>query len=605
MKDQIRKITERIKHFLQSRSLQFTLSISFTVAAVLGMSLVGVSLAMMYVNSTEDLTAKNNRRIVDQVNINLDSYLRSMMHVSDSIYYGVIKNADLKKNNISDQISLLYETNHDQIISVGVFTEKGNVIAAEPLNELKDTADVRTQDWFRSAETRIENLHFSTPHVENLFKDPDNKYHWVVSLSRYVEMTSAGTITHGVLLVDMNFSGIEQICSNVDLGKSSYIYIIDGNGEIIYHPRQELIYSNLIHENNRKAATYQDGTRSEVFENEERLVTVKTVGYTGWKIVAVTPTKEITANYYQYTMFTLLCAAFASFLLIFANMFLSSRIATPIKQLEHSVKNIENGDLDETKITVSGSYEVRHLGKTIRSMVREMKNLMDDIVREQESKRKSELDALQSQINPHFLYNTLDAIVWMIENENYKDAETMVTSLARLFRISLSKGRNIVTVADELKHVQNYLTIEKMRFKNKFNFVIEADPETLTCSTIKLIVQPLVENSIHHGLESMDEDGEIRVKAYIRGRDLFIDVTDNGLGMPKEQADSLLKEGTCHCSRQRLGDRPEERAGENSALFRPGIWPCHSQRAGRGDNGADSPAGKADGQRNRLRRGGV
>lgn len=544
MKDQIRKITERIKHFLQSRSLQFTLSISFTVAAVLGMSLVGVSLAMMYVNSTEDLTAKNNRRIVDQVNINLDSYLRSMMHVSDSIYYGVIKNADLKKNNISDQISLLYETNHDQIISVGVFTEKGNVIAAEPLNELKDTADVRTQDWFRSAETRIENLHFSTPHVENLFKDPDNKYHWVVSLSRYVEMTSAGTITHGVLLVDMNFSGIEQICSNVDLGKSSYIYIIDGNGEIIYHPRQELIYSNLIHENNRKAATYQDGTRSEVFENEERLVTVKTVGYTGWKIVAVTPTKEITANYYQYTMFTLLCAAFASFLLIFANMFLSSRIATPIKQLEHSVKNIENGDLDETKITVSGSYEVRHLGKTIRSMVREMKNLMDDIVREQESKRKSELDALQSQINPHFLYNTLDAIVWMIENENYKDAETMVTSLARLFRISLSKGRNIVTVADELKHVQNYLTIEKMRFKNKFNFVIEADPETLTCSTIKLIVQPLVENSIHHGLESMDEDGEIRVKAYIRGRDLFIDVTDNGLGMPKEQADSLLKEGT-------------------------------------------------------------
>jgi two-component system sensor histidine kinase YesM len=380
--------------------------------------------------------------------------------------------------------------------------------------------------------------------VENLFKDPDNKYHWVVSLSRYVEMTSAGTITHGVLLVDMNFSGIEQICSNVDLGKSSYIYIIDGNGEIIYHPRQELIYSNLIHENNRKAATYQDGTRSEVFENEERLVTVKTVGYTGWKIVAVTPTKEITANYYQYTMFTLLCAAFASFLLIFVNMFLSSRIATPIKQLEHSVKNIENGDLDETKITVSGSYEVRHLGKTIRSMVREMKNLMDDIVREQESKRKSELDALQSQINPHFLYNTLDAIVWMIENENYKDAETMVTSLARLFRISLSKGRNIVTVADELKHVQNYLTIEKMRFKNKFNFVIEADPETLTCSTIKLIVQPLVENSIHHGLESMDEDGEIRVKAYIRGRDLFIDVTDNGLGMPKEQADSLLKEGT-------------------------------------------------------------
>lgn len=544
MENQFRKTTERVRRFLRKRSLQFTLSISFTVVAVVGMALVGVSLAMRYVSSTEELTTRNNQRIVDQVNINLDSYLRGMMRVSDSIYYSVIKNADLKKDSISGPMSLLYETNHDQIISVGVFSETGKVIAAEPLSDLKETADVTHQAWFRNAEARIENLHFSTPHVENLFQDPDNKYHWVVSLSRYVELTSAGTITHGVLLVDMNFSGIEQICSNVDLGKSSYIYITDGSGEIIYHPRQELIYSNLIHENNRKAAGYQDGTRSEIFENEERLVTVKTVGYTGWKIVAVTPTKDITENYYQYTLFALLCAAFASFLLIFVNMFLSSRIATPIKQLERSVKNIEDGDLDETKITVSGSYEVRHLGKTIRSMVREMKHLMSDIVREQESKRKSELDALQSQINPHFLYNTLDAIVWMIENENYRDAETMVTSLARLFRISLSKGRNIVTVSDELKHVQNYLIIEKMRFKNKFEFTIEAEPETRACSTIKLIVQPLVENSIHHGLESMDEDGEIRVRAYRRGEDLYIDVTDNGLGMPKEQAESLLKEGT-------------------------------------------------------------
>lgn len=541
---QIRKITDRLKKFLQRRSLQFTISISFTIAAVLGMALVGMSLAMRYASNTEGLTTKNNQRIVDQVNINLDSYLRSMMHVSDSIYYSVIKNADIKKDNISDQMSLLYETNHDQIISVSVFSDQGKVIAAEPLNELKETADVTKQPWFQNASARIENLHFSTPHVENLFKDPDNKYHWVVSLSRSVELTSTGTISHGVLLVDMNFNGIEEICSNVDLGKSSYIYIIDSNGEIIYHPRQELIYSNLIHENNRKAASYKDGTQLEMFDNEERLVTVKTVGYTGWKIVAVTPTKDITESYYQYNLFVLLCAAFASFLLIFVNTFISSRIATPIKQLENSVKNIENGDFDETKITVSGSYEVQHLGKTIRSMVREMKNLMNDIVREQESKRKSELDALQSQINPHFLYNTLDTIVWMIENKNDKDAVTMVTALARLFRISLSKGKNIIPVADELQHVQNYLTIEKMRFKNKFEFTIEAEPETLTCSTIKLIVQPLVENSIHHGLESMDEDGEIRVHAYIQGKELYIDVTDNGLGMPKEQADSLLEEGT-------------------------------------------------------------
>jgi two-component system, sensor histidine kinase YesM len=544
MREQLRNIIERSRRFLQKRSLQFTISISFTIVTIVGMALIGLSLSMRFVDSTEKMLADNNTRIVDQVNLNLDTYLRDMMRISDSMYYRVIKNADLETDSLTDQMSLLYETNRDLLVSLGVFADDGQMIAAEPVSQLKDTANVTGQGWFQTATARIENLHFSTPHVEDLYTDPDNKYSWVVSLSRSVELTRAGTITHGVLLVDMNFSGIEQICENVDLGRSGYLYIIDGNGEIIYHPRQELIYSNLNHENNMVAASYEDGTHTETFEGEKRLVTVKTVGYTGWKIIAVTPTQAIVSNYSQYTTFVLLIALFGSFLLIFVNMLISSRIANPIKALEKSVKNIENGDLDESKITIGGSYEVRHLGKTIRSMVCQTRKLMDDVVTEQESKRRSELDALQSQINPHFLYNTLDSIVWMVENENYQGAVTMVTSLAKLFRISLGKGKNIVTVADEMEHVRNYLKIQNLRYKNKFHFEIDAEPEALGCATIKLIVQPLVENAIYHGLESMDSDGEIRIKAYIVGEDLYVDVIDNGLGMPQEQADALLLEET-------------------------------------------------------------
>ncbi len=544
MREQLRNIIERSRRFLQKRSLQFTISISFTIVIIVGMALIGLSLSMRFVDSTEKMLADNNTRIVDQVNLNLDTYLRDMMRISDSMYYRVIKNADLETDSLTDQMSLLYETNRDLLVSLGVFADDGKMITAEPVSQLKDTANVTEQGWFRTATARIENLHFSTPHVEDLYTDPDNKYSWVVSLSRSVELTKSGTITHGVLLVDMNFSGIEQICENVDLGRSGYLYIIDGNGEIIYHPRQELIYSNLNHENNMVAASYEDGTHTESFEGEERLVTVKTVGYTGWKIIAVTPTQAIVSNYSQYTTFVLLIALFGSFLLIFVNMLISSRIANPIKELEKSVKNIENGDLDESKITIGGSYEVRHLGKTIRSMVCQTRKLMDDVVTEQESKRRSELDALQSQINPHFLYNTLDSIVWMIENEHYQGAVTMVTSLAKLFRISLGKGKNIVTVADEMEHVRNYLNIQNLRYKNKFHFEIDAEPEALGCATIKLIVQPLVENAIYHGLESMDSDGEIKIKAYIVGEDLYVDVIDNGLGMPQEQADALLLEET-------------------------------------------------------------
>ncbi|WP_444643268.1 sensor histidine kinase [Caproiciproducens sp. R1] len=544
MRKKARDFIDKITQLLQKKSLQFTISITFTAVSVVGMLIVGGSLSMRFISSSEEMVSDDSTRMVDQVNLNLDNYLRNMMRISDSMYYRVIKNADLATDNISNDMSLLYETNRDLLISIGVFSNSGEVIAAEPLTQLKPSANVSEENWFKNAARKIENCHFSTPHVQNLFVDPDNKYRWVVSLSRSVELTSAGSITHGVLLVDMNFSGIEQICKNVDLGESGYIYLIDGNGEIIYHPRQQLIYSNLIHENNYAAARYDDGNHNETFEGQQRLVTVKTAGYTGWKIIAVTPTQDITSNYQQFRLFALFFLFFAIFLMIFVNMFLSSRIANPLKELELSVKELDRGNLSGVDISVSGSYEVQHLGKTIRSMVDQMRRLMDDIVAEQESKRRSELDALQSQINPHFLYNTLDSIIWMVENERYDGAVTMVTALARLFRISLSQGKNIITVSDELEHVRNYLTIQKMRYKNKFSYEISAEPETLKCATIKLIVQPLVENAIYHGMEFMSGDGEIRIKAYREGNDLYIDIIDNGLGMPQEQADALLTQET-------------------------------------------------------------
>lgn len=546
MQNKIKDIIHHFKHSFQKRSLQFTISLAFTAVAVIGMLIVAFSLSLRFINSSEKMAAENSTRMVSQVNLNLDNYLRNMLRISDSMYYRVIKNADLATDNISEDMSLLYETNRDLLISIGVFSSDGRVIAAEPLNQLKSSAGVTDQSWFTSAMQKIENCHFSTPHVQNLFVDPDNKYRWVVSLSRSVELTRSGSITHGVLLVDMNFSGIDQIFKNVDIGGSGYLYLIDKNGVIIYHPRQQLIYSDLAQENNLVAANYDDGNHMETFGGKQRLVTVKTVGYTGWKIVAVTPTEDIVSNYNQMRIFALFIVFFAIFLLIFVNLYLSSRIANPIKELEHSVKDIEMGKLSDVNITVSesGSYEVQHLAKTIRSMVNQMRTLMDDIVVEQESKRKSELDALQSQINPHFLYNALDSIVWMIENERYEGAVTMVTALARLFRISLSKGKNIICVADELEHVRNYLTIQQMRYKNKFTFEITAEPEVLQCATIKLIIQPLVENSIYHGMEFMSGDGEIQIKAYRNGNDLFIDIIDNGLGMPQEQADALLTEDT-------------------------------------------------------------
>lgn len=519
-------------------SIKYIISISFTIIAVFGMIVVGGSLYLRSIRSAEYMVSENTNSMLNQLNLNLDSYLRNMRKVSDVTYYSIIKKIDFETDNINKELNLIYEANRDSLISISLFSEDGEVIAASPVAQLKKTVDPKSSEWFTKALNRRENLHFSTPHVQNLFVDPNYKYRWVVSLSRAVELTNNGKITHGVLLVDMNFSGIEQICKNINIGKTGYVYLIDGDGEIIYHPRQQLIYSNLIEESNREAARLEDGNHTEIFGGKKRMVTVKTVGYTGWKLVGITPVADITSDYHQMSIFAVCIMFFAIFTLVLINMFVSSRIANPIKALEKSVRKLENGEND-VEISISGSYEIQHLGKAIKSLVNQMHSLMDNIVIEQESKRKSELNSLQAQINPHFLYNTLDSIVWMIENENYDGAIIMVTALARLFRISLSKGKNIITVRDELEHAKNYLTIQNIRYKNKFTYEIKAEESILECGIIKLIVQPLIENAIYHGMEFMSGDGEILVKAY-RQEDLYIDIIDNGLGMPQEVADDLL-----------------------------------------------------------------
>lgn len=519
-------------------SIKYIISISFTIIAVFGMIVVGGSLYLRSIRSAEYMVSENTNSMLNQLNLNLDSYLRNMRKVSDVTYYSIIKKIDFETDNINKELNLIYEANRDSLISISLFSEDGEVIAASPVAQLKKTVDPKSSEWFTKALNRRENLHFSTPHVQNLFVDPNYKYRWVVSLSRAVELTNNGKITHGVLLVDMNFSGIEQICKNINIGKTGYVYLIDGDGEIIYHPRQQLIYSNLIEESNREAARLEDGNHTENFGGKKRMVTVKTVGYTGWKLVGITPVADITSDYHQMSIFAVCIMFFAIFTLVLINMFVSSRIANPIKALEKSVRKLENGEND-VEISISGSYEIQHLGKAIKSLVNQMHSLMDNIVIEQESKRKSELNSLQAQINPHFLYNTLDSIVWMIENENYDGAIIMVTALARLFRISLSKGKNIITVRDELEHAKNYLTIQNIRYKNKFTYEIKAEESILECGIIKLIVQPLIENAIYHGMEFMSGDGEILVKAY-RQEDLYIDIIDNGLGMPQEVADDLL-----------------------------------------------------------------
>ena len=541
MKLMKQNLTDKFGLWQNHKKLQYMISVSFTLITVIGMLALGITLYATYTRNAEELVKEDNRKLVAQVELNLTNYLRNMMRISDTAYYSVIKNIDFADAGAEKELTLLYEANRDNLVSIACFTDTGSLVAATPVSTLKQRVDVTTQDWFVRAKQIPENLHFSSSHVQHIFEDSNDRYYWVLSLSRSVELTNDGILSGGILLVDMNFSGIKQLFTKVNSGNISYIYLADGNGEIIYHPRQNLIFSNLFQENNVVAAEYDDGVHVEEFEGARRTVIVKTVGYTGWKIVSVIPEENMQQQWNQASVIWVTVLAISILILILANQYLSSKIVQPLQKLEDSVKELELQYPE--KIYVGGSEEIQHLGLTIRSMVEQMRHLMDDIVKQQEEKRKNELDALQSQINPHFLYNTLDSIIWMVESERYEEAISMVTALANLFRISLSKGKTIISIKDEFNHAINYSNIQKVRFKNKFNVTFMLDEKIEPYLTIKLIIQPLLENAIYYGMEAMDGDGEIFVQGYEREGDIYIDVIDNGIGMPPETVAHLLTDG--------------------------------------------------------------
>ncbi|MDR0381803.1 MAG: sensor histidine kinase [Oscillospiraceae bacterium] len=529
----------RARRYLRGKSIQFMISTSFTLVATGCMVGVGFLLYAQFTSALKNTMLQENQQLVNQVTLNVTNYTRNMMRISDSMYYSAIKKADISEPQaLEKEMDLLYEANRNSLISIACFTEDGAWVASSPVSVMKPV-QVTQQEWFTRATTTMENLHFSAPHVQNLFIANNYRYYWVVSLSRVVELTRRGQTSRGVLLVDMNYSGIEQIFSRIGTDTAGYVYLIDSTGEIIYHPKQRLIYSNLYQENNLVAAGYPDGLFEETFHGATRQVIVKTVGYTGWRVVSVTPNSEFAFSFSQMRLFVIAVVGFAVILLIIVNSFVSSRVANPIKKLEQSVKDLEHGSLD-LDIYVGGPYEIEHLGSTIRSMVEQMRGLMREIVREQEDKRRSEFDALQAQINPHFLYNTLGSIVWMIESGRYKEAISMVTALASLFRISLSRGSTIIPIRNELQHASYYLYIQNIRYKNKFTVQMDIDPEIQDFQTIKLIIQPLLENAIYHAMEMMDGDGVITLSGRRCGDDVYIEVRDNGLGIPQDKLAVLL-----------------------------------------------------------------
>jgi two-component system sensor histidine kinase YesM len=493
---------------------------------------VSATLYSVFSKTAERNAASSTQQIIEQVNLNLDSYLKEMMEVSSHI------SSNLDINNIDNLSNILSVTTgiRKDIVTLAVFNENGDIVVCNPYNEYDKNYKISEQKWFQDSLNNVGEYNFISPHVQRIFV---GMRPWVVSLCKGTNVP--GSSETWVVMVDMNFSVMEQLCKRVSLGNRGYIYVIDEYGDIVYHPQQQIIYVGLKHEDIQFALKNDDGSYYYDLMGERRIITINTVNYTNWKIVGISYLDEIVADRKSLSTLVIFISIFSLLFVIAASLFVSAKISEPIKNLERQMKKVESGNFDiDIDIDVQGDDEVKRLSRAFNMMVKRIRSLMEQIISEQEAKRKSELKALQAQINPHFLYNTLDSIVWMNENKDYVGVTTMVVALSQFFRISISRGRELITVSDEIEHIKSYLIIQKIRYKNKFKFSIEAQPEALGYKTLKLILQPIVENAIYHGVEQLYDEGIIKINVSIDGDTILFQVTDNGYGIKPDILKDIL-----------------------------------------------------------------
>lgn len=532
------------KTFAKFNIQSIILSVLMTLSLVT-VTVMGFLLYHRFKLASDKSAVANTEMTVESTIDRLNSSLLDLRQISDAANYNIVQEYDISSQEFTRQFSMLYETNVDKIQSLALYGYDGMLIESEPVATVKDNVKVADQKWYQNARSEIENIHFSTPHVQNLFDDGTFRYHRVVSLSRSVDINDGSTSGSGVLLVDMKYSVLEDMLERINETSSGiYYYLCSRDGEIIYHPRWTEINRGLFKEKNNKVASYKDGIYEMKTDGQKENIVVGSVAYTGWKLIGVVPesVQETSINKFRYYIITTILILVM--MLLQVNRFISRKISRPIRELDESVKAYEAGAMPD--IYIGGSAEIRHLGYSVQKSYEQIETLMKEIIQQQTERRKSELDALQSQINPHFLYNTLESITWMIEAQRNKEAVVMISELAKLLRVSLSRGKTIISIGDELQHSRSYMNIQRVRYKERFKVEFLIDEEIKNYCIVKLVIQPLLENAIYYGVGNMDEDddGQILIRGEKKGEDIYISIEDNGMGMPEDIRSNILTDNS-------------------------------------------------------------
>lgn len=520
----------------------------FLVMALLVLSAIGI-VTVISLNFTRTSIYENTitytRQLTGQVNGDIDSYINYMENISSML----AENSDVQKflfgsgiqaEEAGEQLMSQFATvlnSRSDIYNLGILQANGKALFNKGNSYINSYVDISQLAWYKEAVENKDSICLSSAHVQHVIS---GERPWVITLSRYIP-DQTGKKEGGVLFVDLNYSAIRKLCDDSSVGKKGYIFIIDKEGNIVYHPQQQQLYNELQTENIEEVMNCTSDYLELGKGDSKKLYTVSRSEKTGWTVVSCSYTSELLKRSNQAQELYMLMAVILVAVALIISSIVSKGITRPIHKLQSSMALIQEGDFQAGNVEVDSRNEIGSLTETFNVMTQKIQELMVQIIEEQQAKRKSELKALQSQINPHFLYNTLDSIIWMAEEGKNEEVVVMTASLAKLFRQIISNEEEEISIFQEVEYCRNYLIIQKMRYKDKLEFEIDLDPDIKGEKIIKLVLQPLIENAIYHGLKYKESKGMLILKGYGLEDDIIFEIIDNGVGMDQDTMEHIFE----------------------------------------------------------------
>ena len=522
-------------------SLRTRMVLSNIVVALIPFLMFSIVSGSIFLDHAQKTAEEHSVQLIHQVSNSMDVYVETIekmvnyiqLELQDTPFFTMESEGASGWDSETAYIRSVLENvanSHREVAGIFIATKEDLYVSTGMSRISRDP--FQNERWYREALENPEEIQLiSVVTGRNIVTNRSYSIDDVFSLAKAVQDPETGEVL-GVILLDIRHDIIQSSINGVTIGEKGFVFVMDQEDNIVYTPVNGIVYRvnpKWVKAMEPMSVQIQGGSyqiRSELSP------------YTGWRTVGVFSMDEVmsSVNTIVYILFT--CVIISLVLVVIVSFKFSRTLTNPIFKLKRLMKQAESGDLT-VRFNFQHNDEIGELGQSFNHMIARIDQLIQMVYVEQENKRTAEMKSLQEQIKPHFLYNTLDTISWMARDYDAEDIVRLVDALTNMFRIGLSHGKDIITVKEEITHVSNYLYIQKIRYKDKLNYVIHVDESLYAVEVPKLILQPLVENAIYHGVKAKRGGGTITITGVPEGENLVFTVQDDGAGMLQEKVEEL------------------------------------------------------------------